>query len=261
MPEKKKNRDAADSTGSWMTTFTNLVILLLAFFVVLVVMSEPTEEKVMAGMSSLFGAFGISPEGLSPTSSTLARDITTDEPPIARTRIVQARLQEALAANGLLSGVEIRREGERVIVSLGERVLFEFGSSRLKDGGVPFLRDLGELIDSEEGQVEMRGYADPSETVFSEDPLMEAYDLSIRRVLLVRRLLEKDGGVEEGRLTAHGFGTRPGPRKASEPEAWRGSQVEIILDYSTPLPYRIRSAKNRPPFLEYKGFLFRRMGD
>ncbi len=259
MPGRKKNQDSGNS-GSWMTTFTNLVILLLAFFVVLVVMSKPNEEKMMAGMSSLFGAFGIAPDGLSPMGSDQASDITVEGAPITKALSIQSRLQEIVVANGLLSDAEIKREGSRVILSLGDRVFFEFGSSRLHRQSEDFLKDLAEVVKREIGQVELRGYADHSETVFSPDPLISSYDLSIRRALAIWGFLRKDEEISPERIVAHGFGTRPGRKPLSNQEAWWGSQVEIILDYSTELPYRMRSEERRSPFLEYKGFLFERLG-
>lgn len=259
MAGKKKNQESGD-TGSWITTYTNLVLLLLAFFVVLVVMSEPSEEKMMASMGSLFGAFGIAPDGLSPMGSDQASGISVDRAPMAKAKAVQGRLQKILVANGLLSDAEIKREGSRVVFSLSDRVLFEFGSSRLpkKSGG--FLQDLAKVLEGEVGRVELRGYADHSETVFFQDPLMSAYDLSVRRALAVQHFLLREGGVTPERMVAHGFGTRSGSKSLSDQKAWKGSQVEIILDYSSELPYRMRTEEKRSPFLEYKGFLFRRIG-
>ncbi len=259
MSGKKKNQDSAD-TGSWITTYTNLVLLLLAFFVVLVVVSEPREEKMMAGMGSLFGAFGIAPEGLSPMGSDQASGISMDSAPIAKAKDVQGRLQKILVANGLLSDAEIKREGGRVVFSLSDRVLFEFGSSRLPEQSGGFLQDLAEVVKGQIGRVELRGYADLSETVFSQDPLMSAYDLSVRRALAVHHFLLREGGIAQERMVAHGLGTRTGGKSLSDQKAWKGSQVEIILDYSSELPYRMRAEEKRSPFLEYKGFLFRRIG-
>lgn len=260
MSGRKKRQDSGNA-NAWMTTFTNLVILLLAFFVVLVVMSKPNEEKMMAGMSSLFGAFGIAPDGLSPLGSDQSSDITMAGAPITMAQTVQNRLQEILVANGLLSDAEMKREGSRVILSLSDRVLFEFGSSRLHDQAYVFLQDLAGVVEGASGQVELRGYADHSETVFSQDPLMAAYDLSVRRVLAVHDYLIKEEGAGLERIVAHGFGTRPARKSHSNQEAWWGSQVEIILDYSADLPYRMRAEERRSPFLEYKGFLFRRLGN
>ncbi len=256
----KKNKEEPGNSGSWMTTFTNLVILLLAFFVVLVVMSKPNEERMMSGLSSLFGAFGIAPEGLSPMGSVQASDITTDGSPVTKAQTVHCRLQEILFANGLLSDVEIKREGSRIVLSLSDRVLFDFGSSRLLKQSERFLQDVAEVLKRESGQVELRGYADHSETVFSQEALMSAYDLSVRRALAVHGFLHKEEGITMERIVAHGFGNRHGRKALSNQEAWWGSQVEIILDYSTALPYRMRSEEMRSPFLEYKGFLFRRLG-
>ncbi|MGM0662598.1 MAG: OmpA/MotB family protein [Thermodesulfobacteriota bacterium] len=260
MPGKKK-KQASGNTGSWITTFTNLVLLLLAFFVVLVVMSEPNEEKMMAGLSSLFGAFGITPDGLSSIGSDQALDITEEGAPVTKAQAVQNRLQEIVVSNGLLSDTEMKREGGRVVLSLSNRVFFEFGSSRLHEQTDRFLQDLAGVIEGETGQVELRGYADHSETVFSEDPLLSAYDLSVRRALAIHHFLLNEEGIQLEQIVAHGFGTRPGRKPISNQEAWRDSQMEIILDYSTKLPYRMRTEEGRSPFLEYKGFLFRRLGN
>ncbi len=259
VPREKKQQDSGNS-GSWITTFTNLVLLLLAFFVVLVVLSEPREEKFMAGMSSLFGAFGIPPHGVSTIGSDKFSDITGDGPPIMKAQDIQESLQQVLAANGLLSDAEVKREGSLVILSLSDRLLFEFGSSRLHADAGAFLQDISEVIKREKGKVELRGYADHSESVFAQDPVLSAYDLSIRRALAVDRFLAEQGRINQERIVAHGFGVRSGRKPLSNKEASWGTQVEIILDYNIQLPYRIRAEDGRSPFLEYKGFLFRRLG-
>lgn len=259
MPKDKKNQESG-SSAPWITTFCNLTLLLLAFFVVLVVMSEPSEEKIMAGISSLFGAFGIPPDGMTPLGSDHESDFSVDEAPVTKARITQSMLQEIVVANGLLSDAEIRREDARLTLSLSDRVLFEFGTSRLQEQAPGFLKDLSQILKSETGRIELRGYADHSETVFSPDPLMSAYELSIRRALVIHHHLLREDGFAQERMAAHGFGIRPGRRPPIYQEATWGTQVEIILDYATRLPYSMRTQEPRTPYLEFKGFLFRRLG-
>jgi len=54
-PEQRINSNA------WITTYTDLMTLLLTFFVLLLSMAVITEEKRMVALNSVTGAFGFKP--------------------------------------------------------------------------------------------------------------------------------------------------------------------------------------------------------
>ncbi|RLB14628.1 MAG: flagellar motor protein MotB, partial [Deltaproteobacteria bacterium] len=59
----KKKQEQSQNTNSWLTTYTDLMILLLTFFVLLISISVVDANKQRVALNSLVGAFGFKPGG------------------------------------------------------------------------------------------------------------------------------------------------------------------------------------------------------
>ena len=157
---KKKKQDTAVNNESSLVVFTNLMILLLAFFIVLVNLSTTEEHKKQAALNSLFGSFGFHSGGLSPVGSSEGMDITMPDAPIFKDDIKVETLQNIAAANGLSSDVEIRRAPEKIVLTLGDRILFKKGSFTISRKSMKFLKEISEFLKDGQGLIEIRGYTD-----------------------------------------------------------------------------------------------------
>jgi len=256
----KKKKDETDSSR-WIVTFTNLVLLLLAFFIVLVNMSIPDNERKRKGLNSLFGSFGILPGGQSPIGDPQGSDITMPTAPVEKRDLDFTGLGNAAFANGIESDVKIKKEVEKIVITLSNRVLFDEGSSRIPKDRVKFLMDLSGVLRDGTDLIELRGYADQAETVLEPDSFEKSAYLSTKRALSILRFLVDKGEIPVQRMVAHGFASSPigkaGLMKKSE---WK-RQVEIIVNYRQKIPYRLKLPKQGERVLDYKGFFFELYGD
>jgi chemotaxis protein MotB len=256
----KKKTDETDS-GRWIVTFTNLVLLLLAFFIVLVNMSVIDDQRKRLGLNSLFGSFGIKPGGQSPIGKPRGSDITMPSAPMEKKDVDFADLGNIAFANGIESDVKIKKEVEKIVITLSNRVLFDKGSSRIPEDRVKFLADLSGVLRDGLGLIELRGYADQAETVFESDSFEKSVYLSTKRALSILRFLVDKGEIPVHRIVAHGFAAPPiGKASLMKKSEWR-RQVEIIVDYRQKIPYRLKLPKQRGRVLDYKGFFFELYGD
>jgi len=113
MPKIKKIEENIN-TSAWLVLFTNLMILLLAFFIVLVAMGNVDSKKKRLALNSLFGSFGFHPGGRSAIGKSSGTDITIAGPPLSKQDIDLEQLRNIAIANGFGSDAEIKMEIEKI---------------------------------------------------------------------------------------------------------------------------------------------------
>jgi chemotaxis protein MotB len=256
MIKKKKKADEMDS-NTWITTFTNLMILLLAFFIVLVNLGVVDKQKKQMALNSLFGSFGFHMGGQSAIGNDTDSDITMADSPMVKGEINIEQLQNIAISNGLESDVMISKEPEKTVIILNNRVLFEKGSYKIPEDGIQFLSDLSLFFKDGAGLIELRGYVDQSEIITEPDPPRTSIYLSTKRALAVLHFFIDNGEIPITRMVAHGFGIAPkGYKRLKEKKDW-DRQVEIIVNDKEKIPYRLRVLKKEGHILDFKGFLFK----
>ncbi len=254
---RKKKEEDATRTDSSVIIFTNLMILLLAFFIALVNLATTDQHKKMVALNSLFGSFGFHSGGMSAIGIRDGMDITMPDSPIYKEDIYVETLQNIATANGLSSDVEVSRVPEKIVLTLGDRVLFTKGSSTIPQESIKFLTEIATFLKDSEGIIEIRGYADEGETVFELDPVHAALYLSAKRAMAVLRFFLDVGMIPATRLVAHGFGVPPAPKVSQGGKRkWRG-KVDIIVGYKEEIPYRLRVNRHKDSIIDFKGFLFK----
>lgn len=259
MARGKKEEPRRD-TNAWMTTYTDLMILLLTFFVLLLSLSVVTEKKKLLALNSLTGAFGFKPGGHSILGTPRGLNITIGSSPMKQEDIDFEGMRNIALKNALEAHAKIVKEDERTIITLGNRVLFEHRSSRVKAESAPFLLELGEILKDGPHTIELRGYAATSETAFDQDPFKTSMLLSSERASEIYRFFAERGGIPAKKMVAHGFGTNRVDMEGGKSPDGLDRQVELILDYRDSIPYRLKRT-GRESLLDFKGFLFRFPGD
>ena len=256
----KKQKEAAGDTNAWMTTYTDLMILLLTFFVLLLSMSVIADDKRLVALNSLTGAFGFKPGGHSIIGSPEGVNITLGSSPMRQETIDFEKMRNLVLKNALDPTVHVIRDMERIIMRIDDRVLFEHGSSKINPERFAFLKEVGHALRDGPRIIELRGFCAASETTFDPKPLKIGMALSTQRAFAVFKFFHGHSGIPQKRMVAHGFGTNAVRKVSTKRKNEMSRQVEIILDYREPLPYRLRRHK-KDTLLDFKGFLFRVPGN
>ncbi|MBN2123747.1 MAG: OmpA family protein [Deltaproteobacteria bacterium] len=257
MKEGKKEEPKAN-TNAWMTTYTDLMTLLLTFFVLLLSMSVLTEKKRLVALSSLVGAFGFKPGAQSIIGAPKGVNITMGGAPMKKEDIEFEKIRNITLKNAL-KDVSLIKEEERIILGLKGKVLFPLGASEIDPGSLPFLKEIAGILKESASLIELRGYAAFSETTFEPDPFKTSMMLSARRAFAVFRFFREECRIPPERMVAHGFGTHTLRKGDAKKKEEMNRQVEIIVDYGDRVPYHLRRQRGASS-LEYKGFLFRMPG-
>ncbi len=257
----KEKEEEQQNTNSWITTYTDLMTLLLTFFVLLISMSVVDPNRQRVALNSLVGAFGFEPGGHSVIGVKKGMNITVGAAPLHKEQVDFERLRNITFRNGLQADVSVQTEGEKIVISLNNKVLFPQGSAQLSKKGKRYLDELLPVLRRVPGLVELRGYADPAEVLFEQDKLKKGEILSARRALVVYKYLNKKGKIPPRKMVAHGFGIISTKKGAIRGTTNFNRQVRIICDYRASIPYRVKHGQ-RPKnyYLDFKGFFFRLRG-
>jgi chemotaxis protein MotB len=256
MAKKKKFIYTLDS-NAWMSTYTDLMTLLLTFFVLLLSLSTMDKKRKRLALNSLVGAFGFKPGGQSILGKPRGVNITANSSPIAEEDIQFERLRNVALKHGLESELTMSRQLDRTVIVMKNKLLFKQNSFELLEDNTGFLSEIADILKEGDQLIELRGYSDSSESIMEDDPYKSSMILSSKRAIaMFDFLVEK--GVPSGEIVAHGFGLNYSG--ASKTPALN-RQVEIILDYRERVPFKMRRQSTKDSFLDFKGFFFRTARD
>ena len=214
----------------WMLTFSDMMTLLLAFFVLLISMSSLDQEKLKKVLNSLKGSLGVLELGsfadISMTveegtdTSFVSQEVITPE----YFKFLKSIMQEIK----LIEGLNIRPREGGYILSISNKLLFSSGSSELKDSAKEFVDNIIKLLRAGINHVEVQGFSDNKPVrggKFSSN-----WDLSASRaVSVVKYMIGKN--LEPKRFTAVSFGETHSLYPNITPEfRGRKRRVEIIVD-------------------------------
>jgi len=137
----------------WLISFTDLICLLLAFFVLLFSMAEPVGERWQA----LVTGFGL---GLRDGASGAAFIVETVFPPQALGLGYLAPLLTTQFANDpVLAGIQPNREPDRVIIGLPDHLLFDADDRVFSSGGERIIFVLSGILGRLGNRIEITAHA------------------------------------------------------------------------------------------------------
>ncbi|EYD68795.1 porin [Fusobacterium necrophorum BFTR-1] len=182
--------------------------------------------KKYLGMTVLLASFVLAACGK--TSNTSVRDLSTEgNQNFAIEDIDTAKkpLEDIIVFNQ--DGVTIRREGNNLILSMPELILFDFDKYEVKDGIKPSLRTLANALGANSDiKIKIDGYTD---FIGSEGYNLE---LSVNRAKAIKSYLVNHGAIENN-ISIEGYGKQnPVASNATESGRARNRRVEFIISRS-----------------------------
>ena len=217
MSRRKFNKKESGGGGAppWMTTFSDLMSLLLTFFILLYSMSTVDAQKFKNITYSLQQAL----TGLGGTS-ILDGEISNELLPIEENREfsddvavelipveilnMYEKVSLYLEENELDANVTVRMNTQGVFVNIKEAILFDSGSARIKESGLEVLKRLEGLINDFDNDIVIEGHTD--NVVMSTALYPSNWELSTARSVSVVRYLSEVEMIDPSRLSARGYG-------------------------------------------------------
>src|SRR5690606_22941316 len=141
----------------WMTTYGDMVTLLLTFFVMLFAFSEIDKAKYDQIAESLRGAL----KGFPSVLEKPAGEISVLEPmPMITPEFagLYESLNELLGDEELAGATDIYMDERGLVVSFREKLFFDIGSAEIKPEARGLLRRVGEILARGENQIRVEGH-------------------------------------------------------------------------------------------------------
>lgn len=191
---KKKPEEPPKGSPAWMATFSDLMNLLLCFFVLLFAMSsidEAKQEQIAASFNQMFSVFergasaigdgmlisnGVSQlneldEFINSTGKMSEGDVVDDDVATVKEKLDEAqmeeseelseKIQEALDEKDMGKEIDIEITSQYVQLTLKGSLLFDSGSTLLKDEAKPVLDQVGLILERyASGTIEIEGHTD-----------------------------------------------------------------------------------------------------
>lgn len=183
---RRRRPNFDDSASSWLVTYSDAITLLLAFFVMILAVSDLNEGKVEALK-----------EGLSEV-------ITNEDKPTPFTDIKKG-LDEYIEQQGLQDQLSVVLDNKGVKVEFANVALYDSGSADIKTDALPLLEEVSRVIRStshSSHMIEVEGHTDDLPIATQKFP--SNWELSSARATnVVKYLLSQ--GLEKERLKASGF--------------------------------------------------------
>ena len=221
----------------WMVTYSDLVTLLLTFFVLLLSMANMDPVKFNAATQSMREAFGMHTEQAQIDFSlpVIPSRPKTEFLPInpEQTSKIYNRVKAQIESMKLGQDVEtIKMDSDTLILRIKDPILFETGSAELHPDSYPLLRKISDIIRPIPADVRIEGHTD--DTPAGSDPLAN-WNLSTDRAIAVMRFFKQGDLLALERLSAVGFGSdKPALPNTSRENRAINRRVDFVLRLKNP---------------------------
>lgn len=235
--EESVEEEVPEEPASWIVTFSDMMTLLLAFFVLLFAMSETQMDDFAELMASLKSAIGKQEVPEAGTREGLSMmDVQSDAQPHAVDELgalvkkelndFESQAEEFIVANKLSGQVQVEQDGRGAVITISDLILFPSGAAEVLSDAQGILLNIKELLTQFDYHVKVEGHTD--NIPINTDIFPSNWELSANRASKIVRFFIENG-VSPDRLSAEGFAEyRPiGDNSTPEGRA-KNRRVEIV---------------------------------
>ncbi|WP_068674764.1 flagellar motor protein MotS [Oceanobacillus sp. Castelsardo] len=253
--KRRRNRKSNKQTGApkWMTTYSDMVTLVLVFFILLFAMSNLDEARFEAVQESfqnrmLFDFYPSMVPLDNPTdqskhdkednqtgdndsefdelkSNSNEQNPATEEDSLDN---LVSEVESFLDENNLNGVISANRSDEGVVLVLQESILFETGEATVLDSAQSFLDKIGLFLKDVPNKVRIEGHTDSRPIISYRYP--SNWELSAARAGSVIRYLTSEYDLDDKRFSSVGYAdTRPIAPNDSEKNWSQNRRVEIVI--------------------------------
>ncbi|HUT03834.1 MAG TPA: flagellar motor protein MotB [bacterium] len=231
MARKKRAAEGGGVDQRWMLTFSDMMTLLLTFFVLLFSMSSTDSEKLHQAMKALkdeFAALNLGTLGIGGGSAGAPENpglvIRPDE-----IRAAVDEIKRFISAEDLDDDAQVTRAGRRIKVSLAADVLFDTASVAVKPAARPLLHKIAGIATRLAKTVRVEGNTDSTAVVgqrFNSNLDLSAY----RATSVLKTILEEKTFTPRGACVgAFGEYNPVRPKERNDRDRRANRRVDIFV--------------------------------
>ena len=204
---KKKVEAVSDEPTApfWMTTYGDMVTLLLTFFILMISFANMDERKWSQAARSLQGALGVL-EQYKVEMQMMKESPGGDDDMLIRAEIYEqihefeSTMQEQIQ-DGDIKVEEIRNG---LLIQMGNKLLFKSGEAKLLVNSYPILQEISKATKKHAAEIVVAGHTD-NVPIHSES-YPSNWELSSARAMSVVRYLIDESGISPNILAATAYG-------------------------------------------------------
>lgn len=233
-----KRKDSEDKKGTWLTTFNDMVTLLLTFLVLVLSLSEMDKAKIAEVSYAIRSVFDIpklkKEDDIPKLKKEEVKVFTPFVIPIRSAdmifedekRRLAERISRAVGGPEGIMDAKVIKEG--VSVTIGEGLLFKTGMAEIEKRNKPALEALSSILKKTVCQIRVEGHTD--DVPISSRRFPSNWELSVARAVNVVKYFISEGGILPERLSAAGYAdSRPLLPNVSDHNREINRRVEVIL--------------------------------
>lgn len=231
MRKRHSEESRANNSERWLLTYSDLITLLLVFFVVMYSISKADEKKFSKLNASLQRAFNVLVlDGNDKTAVGGEEGPTMGNSILDDFATLQNKIMQVAKEMGIQSNVDVVLEKEGIAIRLSGNLLFDSGRAELNPAAVRILDEIAQELRGMPNDIHVEGHTD--NIPVGTDQYPTNWELSAARATAVTRYLSEIGGINPQRLSAQGYGEyRPIVNNDTRDNRSLNRRVDILIIY------------------------------
>lgn len=224
-----KKKYEVDYSNSWLITYSDMITIILCFFIVFFTFTAEEAsllENIKESLTTEVEGLNQENEKLKEEKESLAALLFGSDDTLNSSK----SFMEFLKMNDLTESVYVIEEDRGLVIRFRDGVLFSSGKAHISEGGYAVLNEIADKIQNIPNLVVIEGFTDNIPIKTNDFP--SNWELSVARAIGVARFMIDDMNVEEERISVSGFGEqRPIDTNDTEEGRANNRRIEItILD-------------------------------
>lgn len=229
----RRRKESHNNSERWLLTYSDLITLLMIFFVVMYALSNVDVAKYKVISESLRVAMGggktmVGQDNTSSVTDDVKVIDTQSSEEKTKMEDLKKTVDKYLEQNGLSQAVTSKIEQRGLVVSIKDTLFFDNGKADIKPEFAKMLIDIGKILNQLGHYIRIEGHTDNVPIKTSQ--YNSNWQLSSVRAANVTELLVEQSGIAPKQLSAVGYGEfRPVSDNSTEAGRMKNRRVDIII--------------------------------
>lgn len=227
---RKRIEEQNKGAPEWMTTYSDMVTLLLCFFVLLFSFATLDVQKFQAVAQSMSGSLGVLDSGMTVSMEPLVNTFPSDMPIEEEEEFsrLYEEISEYVRENNLANSITIFLDERGLLVRFLDNVFFDSGKADLKPEAKEIITKVAEILKKNNYSIRIEGHTDNVPMHSFRFP--SNWELSTTRAVNVVRFLIEINGLEAKRLSASGYADQHPVDSNDTPEGrQKNRRVDMVI--------------------------------
>ncbi|PHO06843.1 chemotaxis protein MotB [Thermoanaerobacterium thermosaccharolyticum] len=220
--EKKVNNER------WLLTYSDMITLLMIFFIVLYTISTVNSQKFQQIAASLGKTFdGTNYVVGQYSGNSILNSIKTTNN-TNTDNAIESQLDKLIKQNNLQNMVTYKIDERGFVISLNDTLLFDTGSADVKPDQKATLIKIGNILKAMPNYIRVEGHTD--NVPINNSQFHSNWELSVIRATNVVEILVNDVKIDPAKISAVGYGEyRPIVPNDSDKNRQLNRRVDIVI--------------------------------